>query len=79
MDSEAELKGLQDEFDKWTIYRTPGGAWVARRKRHFILTESRIDLGFRECLIEESATKMRNRIKAQDELAAKSSEGANSN
>lgn len=57
-----DLDQLREKWPTWGIRQTQGGAWVARRKRYFVLTENRIDQGFRDCLIEESAKKLDNQI-----------------
>lgn len=62
------LKGLQDDFPKWDISKTPGGAWVGRRKRPIVLTNSRIDQGLRDCLIEKSEKDLREGLSEQEKI-----------
>lgn len=62
------LKSLQEKFPKWDISETPGGAWVGRRKRPMVLTNSRIDQGLRDCLIEKSETDLRKGLSEQDRI-----------
>lgn len=69
-----ELKELQEKWPDWRISQTPGGAWVGKRKRHFMLTESRIDQGFRDCLIEDTPKKLDNQITKQEQLKSALSE-----
>jgi hypothetical protein len=62
------LKSLQEEFPKWNISKTPGGAWVGRRKRPLVLTNSRIDQGLRDCLIERSENDLQAGLSEQEKI-----------
>jgi len=56
--------------ETWNIYQTPKGVFVATRKRHFILSPTKIDQGFRDCIIEETGKKMDNQIAKQEEISS---------
>lgn len=62
------LQSLQKDFPRWDISVTPGGVWVGRRKRPMVLTGSRIDLGLRDCLIEQSETDLRAGLSTQERI-----------
>lgn len=64
------LKELQEEFPTWKISVTPGGVWVGRRSRPITLTNSRIDQGFRDCLIEDSEGELRKQLLNQKKVEA---------
>lgn len=66
--TEDELAALREAHQKWTIRITPAGQWVARRNRHLMETDDRIDLGFRSLLIEKTAPALRKQIEKQEEL-----------
>jgi hypothetical protein len=63
-----DLEVLSENHKAWVIGKTPGGLFVARRKRHFVETNDRIDLGFRYALIEKSAKALETQIKKQESL-----------
>lgn len=70
MVQEITLEELQKDYgEKWNIYQTPKGVFVAQRHRHFMLTPSRVDQGFRACLIEPTGRKMKAEIVKQEELS----------
>lgn len=70
MPQEITLEELKEKFgEKWYIYQTPKGVFVAQRHRHFMLTPSRVDQGFRSCLIEPTGRKMLTEITKQEELS----------
>lgn len=62
------LQSLQEDFPRWDISKTPGGAWVGRRRRPIVLTNSRIDQGLRDCLIEKSETDLRKGLSKQNKI-----------
>jgi len=62
------LKSLQEKYPTWDISRTPGGVWVARRKRPLVLTDTRIDQGLRDCLIEQSEKDLEQRLNEQAKI-----------
>lgn len=62
------LKELQERFPKWKISVTPGGVWVGRRSRPITLTNSRIDQGFRDCLIESSEDDLERELSKQEQV-----------
>lgn len=62
------LESLQADFPTWDISKTPGGAWVGRRNRPLVLTNSRIDQGLRDCLIERSETDLRKQLTEQNRI-----------
>lgn len=64
------LSEIQSRYVRWTILRTPKGAWVARRKRHIVLTGERIDHGIRDCLIEASEDDLIRQLDAQEAIDA---------
>lgn len=71
------LASLQKEFPTWEIQQTPGGVFVAKRRRHIVLTQSRIDQGLRDCFIErdENAlqTALLEQVRLDQELSGKNS------
>lgn len=64
------LAELQGRFPRWNISTTPKGVWVARRKRHLVLTNERIDHGYRDCLIEEFEEELEEKLTRQEDLEA---------
>lgn len=67
------MASLEETFPRWNVSTTPGGAWVARRKRHMTLTNSRIDAGIRDCLIERSEDDLRKQLENQERIESEMS------
>lgn len=63
-----DLEQLKERYPKWDVSQTPGGVYVARRKRHMVLTHGRIDGGFRDCLIEKTIKLMETQLSKQESL-----------
>lgn len=65
------LQSLKERFPAWDIFQTPGGIWVARRRKHIVLTMSRIDQGLRDTFIEQDEETLTERLVVQTELDAR--------
>jgi hypothetical protein len=64
------LEALQERFPQWEILQTPKGVWVARRRKHIVLTMGRIDQGLRDTFIEQDEETLVEMLTKQTELDA---------
>lgn len=62
------LENLQKRFPTWEILQTPGGVWVASRRKYVVLTMSRIDQGLRNTFIEQDEETLVAKLTVQIEL-----------
>lgn len=62
------LDSLQKRFPEWKIKQTPGGVFVAERRKHIVLTLARIDQGVRQTFIESDEDALIELLEKQRQL-----------